>query len=421
MYGSFSSNKNASGLLCIENTIEFIKHYYDQINAGKPNYSLPPRWVNAAALMSLLKQYKNIPELRFHPKLQFSSERALLALWHSLKKNIIDYLSQRLKSHFDLFAIKGKLIPSEQVHLTHFLDSLSLMRDQLKASKDKLTTLTTWKEKLTLISEALIQTRLQLQWFDSVLKNLAFSGEEYRYLVSSSETAISHTYPSPLPATEEIPRETDIPLLKKQKGKQLLAAIRMKLKKIEYSDIPIIRSKAVASANRKEGTAYYFTNLMDLFADCREKILGQINALEEQCIQLDAFLFAKSDHSKEHIIHSASVYPTHFYQQLGVTPTATQKEIRHAYRKQALIAHPDKGGSTEQQQRINHAYEVLSSRERRALYDKKNDVIEQMFEAHTSLLETLTHAKSTSHVFDYQALHNTLQAGLQKTPISANR
>jgi len=45
---------------------------------------------------------------------------------------------------------------------------------------------------------------------------------------------------------------------------------------------------------------------------------------------------------------------------LGVKPNATIDEIRRAYRKQALRAHPDKGGDPEAFGRIRRAFELLS-------------------------------------------------------------
>jgi len=63
-----------------------------------------------------------------------------------------------------------------------------------------------------------------------------------------------------------------------------------------------------------------------------------------------------------------------YYKVLGVARTATEKEIRSAYRKLARDLHPDRRpGDKEAEQRfkeINEAYEVLSDREKRARYDQ---------------------------------------------------
>ena len=60
---------------------------------------------------------------------------------------------------------------------------------------------------------------------------------------------------------------------------------------------------------------------------------------------------------------------TNHYEELGIPPTATAADIKRAYRKKATTLHPDKGGDTEQFQRVAHAYDVLKNPERRQLYD----------------------------------------------------
>jgi DnaJ family protein A protein 2 len=59
-----------------------------------------------------------------------------------------------------------------------------------------------------------------------------------------------------------------------------------------------------------------------------------------------------------------------FYDILEVPKTATAQEIKKAYRKKAVIHHPDKGGSEEKFQELAGAYEVLSDPEKRDTYDK---------------------------------------------------
>jgi curved DNA-binding protein CbpA len=46
-----------------------------------------------------------------------------------------------------------------------------------------------------------------------------------------------------------------------------------------------------------------------------------------------------------------------------------QEEIRKAYRRQALLYHPDKGGDPEKFKQVVEAYEVLSNIDLRAQYD----------------------------------------------------
>lgn len=62
-----------------------------------------------------------------------------------------------------------------------------------------------------------------------------------------------------------------------------------------------------------------------------------------------------------------------YYQILGVSKTATEAELKAAYRKQALQWHPDRNKSpeaTEKFKEVNEAYEVLGSSEKRAAYDQ---------------------------------------------------
>jgi curved DNA-binding protein CbpA len=67
------------------------------------------------------------------------------------------------------------------------------------------------------------------------------------------------------------------------------------------------------------------------------------------------------------------VVDTTYYDALGVPPTATELEIKKAYRKLAIVTHPDKnpGDETahERFQAIGEAYQVLSNVDLRKRYD----------------------------------------------------
>ena len=58
-----------------------------------------------------------------------------------------------------------------------------------------------------------------------------------------------------------------------------------------------------------------------------------------------------------------------YYSTLGVARTATDDEIKRAYRKLASQHHPDKGGDKAQFQAVQEAYSVLSDAQRRQEYD----------------------------------------------------
>ncbi|KAF2135577.1 uncharacterized protein K452DRAFT_239124, partial [Aplosporella prunicola CBS 121167] len=60
------------------------------------------------------------------------------------------------------------------------------------------------------------------------------------------------------------------------------------------------------------------------------------------------------------------------YATLGISATASHVEIKQAYRRLALLHHPDKNprpDATEQFQRISAAWELLSDPTKRNAYD----------------------------------------------------
>jgi hypothetical protein len=63
-----------------------------------------------------------------------------------------------------------------------------------------------------------------------------------------------------------------------------------------------------------------------------------------------------------------------YYAILGVGPSASETEIKRAFRKLAVQYHPDKNSSPEAKPRfleINEAYDVVGDREKRAVYDAR--------------------------------------------------
>jgi curved DNA-binding protein CbpA len=63
---------------------------------------------------------------------------------------------------------------------------------------------------------------------------------------------------------------------------------------------------------------------------------------------------------------------TNHYERLGVRPDVTPDELRRAYRRLALDAHPDRrdDGAPDAMAAINEAWNVLGDPQRRAEYDR---------------------------------------------------
>ena len=62
-----------------------------------------------------------------------------------------------------------------------------------------------------------------------------------------------------------------------------------------------------------------------------------------------------------------------YYKILGIAKGASEDDVRKAYRKMALKFHPDKNksaGAEEKFKEIAEAYEVLSDKRKRDIYDK---------------------------------------------------
>ncbi len=63
--------------------------------------------------------------------------------------------------------------------------------------------------------------------------------------------------------------------------------------------------------------------------------------------------------------------PKDYYEILGVPKTATEDEIKRAYRKLAHQYHPDKnGGDDKKFKEINEAYQILGNKEKKEQYDR---------------------------------------------------
>ena len=65
------------------------------------------------------------------------------------------------------------------------------------------------------------------------------------------------------------------------------------------------------------------------------------------------------------------------YGLLGLQRNASPDDIKKAYRKEALVKHPDRGGNKEEFQKMQAAYEVLSDPDKRAHYDATGQVVQE--------------------------------------------
>lgn len=72
------------------------------------------------------------------------------------------------------------------------------------------------------------------------------------------------------------------------------------------------------------------------------------------------------------------------YTTLGVARTATEDEIKRAFRRLASQYHPDKGGDTRKFQEIQEAYAVLGDPQKRAEYDNPRSHARMNFNPHAN-------------------------------------
>jgi len=72
------------------------------------------------------------------------------------------------------------------------------------------------------------------------------------------------------------------------------------------------------------------------------------------------------------------VVDTKYYDLLGVSPSASESEIKKAFKKLALKVHPDKNpdeAACEKFIEVSRAHEVLSDAKKRKIYDEGGEKV----------------------------------------------
>src|SRR5256885_16529691 len=106
-----------------------------------------------------------------------------------------------------------------------------------------------------------------------------------------------------------------------------------------------------------------------------------------------------------------------YYQTLGVARTATEKEIKSAYRRLARQYHPDVNKdpkATDRFKLINEAYEVLSDPKKRSKYDQLGSDWERIEREQEVARQNQSQARrgtGAAGAGDFSAVFNTFFAG----------
>lgn len=84
----------------------------------------------------------------------------------------------------------------------------------------------------------------------------------------------------------------------------------------------------------------------------------------------------RRESTRKRLSNNKMVMETRLYDILGVSPKATDTDLKKAYRKLALKYHPDKNKSPEDGEKfkeISMAYEILSDPDKRQVYDSRGE------------------------------------------------
>ena len=108
-----------------------------------------------------------------------------------------------------------------------------------------------------------------------------------------------------------------------------------------------------------------------------------------------------------------------YYDYLGLPQEADLKDIQKAYRQRALVPHPDKGGNTTWQRKLNEAYTLLKDPVQRKAYDLKLELMAEI----DSLSEASNNAfaaslKEKSSLKRFRTSHADLSENYREHPLA---
>jgi curved DNA-binding protein len=114
-----------------------------------------------------------------------------------------------------------------------------------------------------------------------------------------------------------------------------------------------------------------------------------------------------------------------YYDVLGVNQSATQQEIKSAYRKLAKKYHPDTGGDSNKFKQVNEAYSIIGDEQKRYAYD--NETVQENFSQHNNnhqqwsftqkdmFDQIFRGASGFHHSYDNPSKNNDIEAKVQVT------
>ncbi|MBA2652061.1 MAG: J domain-containing protein [Tatlockia sp.] len=112
-----------------------------------------------------------------------------------------------------------------------------------------------------------------------------------------------------------------------------------------------------------------------------------------------------------------------FYKELGLEKEATLPEIKYAYRKMSLHAHPDRGGKHERMQILNEAYETLSDPVKRRSYHASWDAAQSAEVEDDSPIEvsgSLRAGNTPPYSYAFRKEHKALVEQYFNAPLKTN-